>query len=49
MENRAEPKSLHYLLDVALGSVTGVIGFSAFYGLGSLWLFVQALQGKPFF
>lgn len=32
-----------------LGSVTGVIGFSAFYGLISLWLFVQALQGKPFF
>lgn len=32
-----------------LGNVASVIGFSALYGLTSLWLFWQALQGKPLF
>jgi hypothetical protein len=32
-----------------LSSVASVIGFSALYGLSSLWLFLQALQGKPLF
>jgi hypothetical protein len=39
------PLAAYYVL----GNVAGVIGFSALYGLTSLWLFVQALQGKPLF